>query len=130
MVAYDHESTHENKELVFALHNIESLRISNKKYIQSALNIKDYFNYSLGVWHEHNSKPINVKLEFYKYKEMMKTVKVHHSQKTYTDAVTNNLIVEFTVYQNPELDELILGFSDKAKVLEPVELVERIKIGK
>jgi predicted DNA-binding transcriptional regulator YafY len=127
LVAYDHNSKYENKELVFALHNIESLTVSNQNFVQSKLNIKDYFNYSLGIWHEHNAKPINVKLEFYAYQDMMKTIKVHHSQNTYTDPVTNNLIVEFTVYQSPELDQLILGFSDKAKVLEPAELLERIK---
>jgi predicted DNA-binding transcriptional regulator YafY len=127
LVAGDHNSPHTNKEIIFALERISSIEFSNKPYQISEANLIDFFKYSIGVWQEHEKLPQKIVLAFSQYKEYIITTPLHHSQKISYDNTSNDLIVEITVYESPELYKLILGFGEKVKVLEPQFLVENIK---
>jgi predicted DNA-binding transcriptional regulator YafY len=52
---------------------------------------------------------------------------LHHTQRIVSSIENTSLEIAFTVYHSTELETLILGFSDKVKVLAPESLVERIK---
>jgi predicted DNA-binding transcriptional regulator YafY len=127
LVAGDHNSPHANKEIIFALERISSIEFSNKPYLVADASLIDFFKFSLGIWQQHNQKPQRVVLAFSEYKEYITTTPIHHSQKISYDDTSNDLIVEITIYESPELYKLILGFGEKVKVLEPQFLVEKVK---
>jgi predicted DNA-binding transcriptional regulator YafY len=127
MVAYDHDSSHQQKELVFALSNIHSCTFSNKLYKMPRINIREFFRYSIGIWHEHQVAPQRVVLKFYKQQDYVKSNPVHHSQELLDTDSAGNMVIAITVYPGPELDRLILGFGDMVQVLEPSSVQERIR---
>lgn len=130
LLAHDHNSSHENKELVFSLNGIQDLTYSNKKYVPPVLNVKDYFKYSIGIWHEHTKDPIEVKLLF-KDENVIQSIianPIHHTQTCERNSENQNLIVTITVYPGPEVESLIFHYSDKVKVLSPDSLLERIML--
>lgn len=116
-------------ELNFALDRIESLTYSNRVYREPLMNVADFYKYSLGIWHEHSKKPIEVHLLFTDANiiRRVKTYPLHHTQQIVSSIENTSLEIAFTVYHSTELETLILGFSDKVKVLAPESLVERIK---
>ena len=57
---------------------------------------------------------------------MVQTNPLHHSQKTTLSKDGKKLGVTIVVYNSPELEMLILGFSSSVKVLSPKALVKSI----
>jgi predicted DNA-binding transcriptional regulator YafY len=127
MVAYDHGSSHDQKELVFALSNISSCTYSNKPYKIPQINVREFFRYSIGIWHEHLVVPQRVVLKFFKQQDYVRSNPIHHSQELLDIDSSGNMVIAVTVYPGPELDRLILGFGDMVQVLEPASVVQRVR---
>ena len=127
MVAYDHGSTYDQKELVFALNNLSSCTYSNKPYKTPRINVREFFRYSIGIWHEHQVAPQRVLLKFFKQQDYVRSNPIHHTQEIEAVDQLGNMVVAITVYPGPELDRLILGFGDMVQVLEPDSIVQRIR---
>jgi predicted DNA-binding transcriptional regulator YafY len=116
-------------ELNFALDRIEALTYSNRAYREPLMNVADFYKYSLGIWHEHAKEPIEIHLLFTDPNiiRRVKAYPLHHTQQVVSSIENTSLEIAITVYHSTELETLILGFSDKVKVLAPESLVERIK---
>ena len=131
MVTWDYSSSHTSKTNLYALDNIEDiLGVSNKKYIVDPdFNPADYFKYSIGIWHEHDQKPVKVVLEFIENKIFKSFINnpLHHSQKHSLNNTGDKLIVSIEVYDSPELSSMIYSYGSNVKVLEPKSLVDKVK---
>lgn len=129
MLARDHGSSRPNKELVFSLSGIQDITYSNQPFVPPAINIQDYFMYSLGIWHEYDREPMEVGLQFLDNRILLGVLSnpIHHSQTVINDDQQGGSIITIKVYPGPELEGLILSYADKVKVLYPDKLVERIR---
>jgi predicted DNA-binding transcriptional regulator YafY len=127
LVAYDHTSKYNPKTNIFALCKIEDFSISNEIFIDDAyFSAKDYFKYSIGIWHYHNYEPVKVKIQIIDKEQWIKCIDnpIHHTQKVISDKMS---IIEIHVYDSPELEKLILKYGPNIKVLAPSTLVEKTK---
>jgi predicted DNA-binding transcriptional regulator YafY len=130
MVAYDHSSSRERKTNVFSLDNIKSIDHSNKVYFKDPnFNPQDYFKYSIGIWHEHDKKPITVVLEFNDKRQFLSIENnpLHITQQAFLNKKQDRLIVTLEVYESQELYSMIYKFGATVKVLEPTLLVEKVR---
>jgi len=130
MVAWDYSSTHKSKTNLYAIDNIEKIvGYSGEKYfVDPEFNAADYFKYSLGIWHEHNEKPVKVVLEFLEQKMFNGIINnpLHHSQKHTLNKAKNTLTIEIKVYDCLELHTMINSYGCNVKVLEPKTVAEKI----
>jgi hypothetical protein len=130
MIAYDHTSSRIQKTNVFSLANINSIECSTKAYVlDNHFNAADYFNYSLGIWHEHEQDPIMVKLVF-SDKNVFNSIinnPLHHSQKYLLSDSNDTLHVTIEVYDSPELYSLIYSYGAHVKVLAPQSAVDKVR---
>lgn len=133
MVTWDYSSSHTSKTNLYALDNIEDiLGVSNKKYIVDPdFNPADYFKYSIGIWHEHDQKPVKVVLEFLEEKIFKGIINnpLHHSQKHSLNNAGDKLIVTIEVYDSPELSSMIYSYGSNVKVLEPKSIANKVAEG-
>lgn len=130
MVAWDYSSSHKSKTNLYAIDNIEEIvGVSGYKYIVDPDFIpEEYFKYSLGIWHEHEQKPVKVVLEFLEEKIFKSIINnpLHHSQKYSLNDTKNILTLTIEVYDCPELYSLIYSYGSNVKVLEPKSVVEKV----
>lgn len=127
LVAYDHHSSQEQKTLVFSLNGIRSLTDATDPYFTDPdFSPKDYFNYSIGVWHWHDQPPEKIVLEFNNYIEMVQHTPLHHSQQSSRSKDGKKLEVEIEVYPSPELEMLIKSYGEYVKVIKPAWLADKI----
>ena len=129
MIAYDFNSIRDHKVNVFALESIMDIKQSGKQYfLDPTFNPEHYFEYTLGIWHWHNTDPIKVQLEFNNayYFNSIQSNPLHLSQKTILAENENKLVVELEVYNSLELRMLIKSYGNEVKVLAPIELVKEI----
>ena len=128
MIAYASEIKHDNKTILFKLSRIENIEDSDEDYyIDSTFNQDQYFKYSLGVFHMHDSKPIDVKLKFTgSVVNLISEDKLHSSMEIISKS-DKEMIVQLRVYDSPELQTLILTFVDSVEVIEPLSLRSVIK---
>jgi predicted DNA-binding transcriptional regulator YafY len=128
MIAYASEIKHDNKTILFKLSRIENIEDSDEDYyIDSTFNQDQYFKYSLGVFHMHDSKPIDVKLKFTgSVVNLISEDKLHSSMEIISKS-DKEMIVQLRVYDSPELQTLILSFVDSVEVIEPLSLRSVIK---
>ena len=127
LVAYDHTSKYNPKTNVFTLSKIEDFSISNEIFIDDAyFSAKDYFYYSIGIWHSHINKPIKVQIKVLDKSIWPSFINepIHHTQKIIAEQET---IIEIHVYHTPELEKLILKYGATIKILSPSTLVEWTK---
>jgi len=131
MVAWDYSSTHKSKTNLYTIDNIEEIvGFSGEKYfVDPEFNATDYFKYSLGIWHEHNEKPVMVLLEFLEPKMFNGIINnpLHHSQRHSLSKSEDKLSVTIEVYDCLELYTLINSFGCNVKVLEPKSVVKKVK---
>ena len=127
LVGYDHLKTNLIKN--YSLDRILLIKRSNESYIlDDHFDYSNYFKYSLGIYHFHNDRPINVKLEF--YGEFIETVQNHPlmpSQKSKLLKGGKLLLVDLEVYESKELISEILKYGNLVKVLSPESVVKAIK---
>lgn len=112
--------------LTFALDRILDLWPTNKNF--DALNFDDasYFRHAIGIT-VHEGKPENVVLSFTPLQgKYIKSQPLHTSQEVLADNPTECRI-SLDVVINHELQMLLLSYGANVKVLEPQQLVEKMK---
>lgn len=124
LVAYDEDCAREEKTNVYALHSIQSIKVSNHAFRYPDFDINEYFTHSLGIWHRYDKPPVVVRLEFSDLIDEIQLNPIHPTQKI----IDNNgpLVIEVCVFDTPELERLILGYGDTVKVIEPKSLARKI----
>jgi predicted DNA-binding transcriptional regulator YafY len=129
MLAYVHDTSKHHKTLLHKLSRIQKIEESGEQYIQDfTFKANDYFQYSIGVFHMHDSTPITVELKI-KGKNLIKLTledKIHPSMDVLSKS-EEEMLIEFMVYDSPELETLILSYGENVEVLAPLELKEKIK---
>ena len=130
MVAWDHSSNHKSKTNVYALDTIEDiLGISSREYkVDPNFIPEDYFNYCIGIWHEHEQKPVKVVMEFSENKlfNSIQNNPLHHSQQCHFNNTKDKLIVSIEVFDSPELYSIIYNYGSAVKVLEPKSVADKV----
>lgn len=127
MIAYLHSDKPDNI-LIYKLGRIVDIKETNESYIEDkSFDGNKYFKYALGVFHRHGENPIDVKLKL-KGKGIIKLLsedKVHPTQEI-IPVSEEECFLQMQVFNSPELETLILGYTDCIEVLEPQNLRESI----
>ena len=112
----------------YALDRIEDVTKSDTKYIENTMfDFQEYFEDIIGVSINENNTLEKVVLWFSKEQlQYVKTKPLHGSQRLVEEKELGG-IVEIQVMLNFELEQLLLSFGERVKVLEPKELVDKIK---
>lgn len=126
MIAHTAEISKPDKTLLYRLSRILEIEKIDQSYIEDkSFDGNKYFKYSLGVYHQHNQDPVNVKLRV-RGKGLIKLIsedKIHHTQELIPLA-ENEVQVNLMVYNTPELETFILGYGEGIEVIEPIALRE------
>lgn len=112
----------------FALDRISAIKdAKNVAFLPTEEDFSEYFEDMIGVSKDTRTEPQNVKLWVSPVSwPYVKTKPLNGSQKD-RKAEDGGRIVTIDVYLNYELEQLILSFGENMKVLEPIELKERIQ---
>lgn len=106
-----------------ALDRILEVQISETEFEKSSINFTEYFEDIVGVSNDVDVGPVSILIELSDNILPYVTSKpVHGSQKI------NGNILELTVKINYELTSLILSYGENMKIIEPRELVDKLKI--
>lgn len=109
-----------------ALDRIKEIEEIKGNYIESDINFEEYFDDIIGVTFNENEKIETIKLMFTPdLAPYILTKPLHGSQKKkkFDD---KGLIIHLELIPNYELERLILSFGERAEVLEPISLKNRI----
>lgn len=116
-----------NKITNLALDRIIAVDDEQILFIENAIDFEDYFDDIIGVTIPENTAKEKIVLKFapsaspYVYSKPL-----HHSQKK-IDYSKSELTISIEVIPNYELESLILSFGERVEVLEPTEIVNKIK---
>lgn len=112
----------------YALDRIEEISKSDTKYIENTMfDFQEYFEDIIGVSISDNNTLEKVRLWFKKEQlQYVKTKPLHGSQRIIDENELGGTI-EIEVMPNFELEQLLLSFGERVKVLEPKGMVEIIK---
>lgn len=112
----------------YAFDRIKGIEDANVPYKPTDVNFFDYFEDMIGVSKDTRTEPQTVKLwvssEQWPY---IKTKPLHGATQRLVSLDEKGAVVTIDVYLNYELEQQILSFGEKVKVLEPVELKDKIK---
>ena len=112
----------------YAFDRIKGIENANVPYKPTDVNFFDYFDEMIGVSKDTRTEPQTVKLwvspEQWPY---IKTKPLHGATQHLVSQDEHGAVITIEVYLNYELEQLLLSFGEKVKVLEPAELKERIK---
>ncbi len=113
-----------DNNVALALHGIENIEECTKHYKLPEFNFKDYIKQRFGVY---SGLPKDVVLKIHKdYKKYFVNRKWHPTQKESIDE-QNNLILKMKVPIVPDFIAWILSWNGVIEIIEPVELIIRIK---
>jgi len=107
------------------LDRIVAIEVSTIKYIETDIDWDDYFFDIVGVTRFANEQPIDIVLEFSNEQAPYIITKPLHPTQKHTQT-EEGLIVRIKVIPNYEFVKLILSFGEKVKVIEPINLREKI----
>lgn len=112
----------------YALDRIEKIMKAETKYIENTMvDFQEYFEDIIGVSIYEDSTLEKVRLWFNKEQlQYVKTKPLHGSQRTLEENEIGG-IIEIEVMPNFELEQLLLSYGERVKVLEPKELVDKIR---
>jgi len=127
MVCFDHSMPANNGPKILKLNRIQKIESTDERYIVDAtFNGEDYFKYTLGVFHQSGSEPIEVTLQIsHQLIELVAENKIHPSMEI-IEKTAENMTITFTVYNTPELKARILSYGAQARVLAPESLQQSI----
>jgi predicted DNA-binding transcriptional regulator YafY len=112
--------------LTFALDRIVDIWPTNKHFDAQHFDDASYFRHAIGIT-VHEGKPENVVLSFTPHQgKYIKSQPLHPSQQVLSDTPAECRI-SLNVVINPELQMLLQSYGANVKVLEPEQLVEKIK---
>lgn len=111
----------------YALDRIVKIKNADVPYRHNDIDFFDFFDDMIGVSKDMRSTPQKVKLlvspSLWPY---VKTKPLHGTQHT-VKIGEEGTVITIEVYLNYELEQLILSFGEKVKVLAPQELKDKIK---
>ena len=112
----------------YALDRIEGISRSDTKYIENTMfDFQEYFEDIIGVSINNNNTLEKVRLWFNKEQlQYVKTKPLHGSQRVFDENELGG-VVEIEVMPNFELEQLLLSFGERVKVLAPKGLVKKNK---
>ena len=110
-----------------ALDRMNNLQLLEKPYIDTDIDFKEYFEDIIGVTFNEKTQPINIVLRVDKSLwPYIETKPIHGSQKI-IQKKEGYVDIKLELIPNYELESLILQHGEKVKVLEPVELSNKIQ---
>lgn len=126
-VGYDHLKRQTTN--IYSLDRIHNVEFSAKPYwLDKLFDPEKYFKYSIGIYHYHEKKPIEVKLEFYgKFIEIVQNHPLMPNQKSTLRKGGKLLEVEIEVYNSEELISELLKYGNLVKIKAPSNLATTIK---
>jgi predicted DNA-binding transcriptional regulator YafY len=111
---------------VYALDRIVSIERVARKYVDCTVDWDDYFDDLIGV-SEHDARPVKVQLWISSQQwPYIATKPLHGSQKVIRRC-DDGVVVEIEVVLNFELEQLLLSFGEKVKVLSPDSFREHLR---
>ena len=112
----------------YAFDRIKGIEDANVPFKLTDVNFFDYFDEMIGVSKDTRTEPQTVKLWVSAAQwPYIKTKPLHGATQRLVSLDEKGAVITIEVYLNYELEQQILSFGEKVKVLEPVELKERIK---
>ena len=112
----------------YAFDRIKGIADANVAYKPTDVDFFDYFDEMIGVSKDTRTEPQIVKLWVSPAQwPYIKTKPLHGATQHLVSQDEQGAVITIEVYLNYELEQLLLSFGEKVKVLEPVELKERIK---
>lgn len=112
----------------YAFDRIKGIEDANVPYKLTDVNFFDYFEDMIGVSKDTRTEPQTVKLWVSAAQwPYIKTKPLHGATQRLVNLDENGAVITIEVYLNYELEQLLLSFGEKVKVLEPAELKDRIK---
>ena len=112
----------------YAFDRIKGIEDVNVPYKFTDVNFFDYFEDMIGVSKDTRTEPQTVKLWVSAAQwPYIKTKPLHGATQRLVSLDEKGAVITIEVYLNYELEQQILSFGEKVKVLEPAELKERIK---
>ena len=112
----------------YAFDRIKGIEDANVPYKPTDVNFFDYFEDMIGVSKDTRTEPQTVKLWVSAAQwPYIRTKPLHGATQRLVSLDEKGAIITIEVYLNYELEQQILSFGEKVKVLEPAELKERIK---
>jgi predicted DNA-binding transcriptional regulator YafY len=110
-----------------AIDRIKKITEVSIKYKANEIDWSDYFEDIIGVTKPIDALPEKIILHFYgKTGKYMETKPIHGSQKS--NWITNDTLeLKLNLIINYELERLILSYADSVKVIQPLELENKIK---
>ena len=112
----------------YAFDRIKGIEEANVPYKPTDVNFFDYFEDMIVVSKDTRTEPQTVKLWVSAAQwPYIKTKPLHGATQRLVDMDETGAYITIEVYLNYELEQQILSFGEKVKVLEPAELKERIK---
>lgn len=127
MIAYLH-GDRSNNILIYKLSRIINIHETNESFIEDKnFDGNKYFKYTLGVFHRHGEDPIDVKLKLRGKGiiQLLSEDKLHPTQEI-IPVSEEECFLRMKVFNSPELETLILGYTDSIEVLEPKKLRDSI----
>ena len=112
----------------YAFDRIKGISDANVAYKPTDVDFFDYFDEMIGVSKDTRTEPQIVKLWVSPAQwPYIKTKPLHGATQHLVSQDEQGAVITIEVYLNYELEQLLLSFGEKVKVLEPMELKERIK---
>lgn len=112
----------------YAFDRIKGIEDANVPYKPTDVNFFDYFEDMIGVSKDTRTEPQTVKLWVSAAQwPYIKTKPLHGATQRLVSLDEKGAVITIEVYLNYELEQQILSFGEKVKVLEPAVLKERIK---
>ena len=118
---------HKRNEIrLFRLDRIRQITLLDRNFQKKpGFSLTDFFKDS---WELYQGEPVRVKIRFRGVGAKVVESGQHHSSEKITKLKDGSLIYEVKVNGIEEIGRWVLGFGEDAKVLEPKELREKIKI--
>ena len=111
----------------YALDRILAIKEAKVPFLPTDIDFFEYFDDMIGVSKDSRTGLQKVKLWVSEAQwPYIKTKPLHGTQRV-VKRVEDGTIITIEVYLNYELEQLLLSFGEKVKVLEPQALKERIK---
>ena len=112
----------------YAFDRIKGIADANVAYKPTDVDFFDYFDEMIGVSKDTRTEPQIVKLWVSPAQwPYIKTKPLHGATQHLVSQDEHGAVITIEVYLNYELEQLLLSFGEKVKVLEPVELRDKIK---
>lgn len=112
----------------YAFDRIKRIADANVAYKPTDVDFFDYFDEMIGVSKDTRTEPQIVKLWVSPTQwPYIKTKPLHGATQHLVSWDEKGVVITIEVYLNYELEQLLLSFGEKVKVLEPVELKDKIK---